>query len=110
MTSPWQATLSMLVVVAVILLVAWIMKRVVQPRIVGGAPLRVLGAVSVGARERVVVVEAGDTWLVLGVAPGRVSALSTMPRGTVSPVPAPSTAPPVFADWLQKLGVTGHGR
>jgi flagellar protein FliO/FliZ len=34
----------------------------------------------VGGRERVLIVEAGDQWIVLGVAPGRVNALATMPR------------------------------
>ena len=110
MTGPWQATLSMLLVVAALLAVAWVLKRVVQPRMPGGALLRVLSAVSVGPRERVVVVEAGETWLVLGVAPGRVSAISSMPRGTTTAAPAPIAPQPAFAEWLQKLGVPGHGR
>jgi flagellar protein FliO/FliZ len=34
----------------------------------------------VGPKERVVVVEVGETWLVVGVAPGQVTALHNMPR------------------------------
>jgi flagellar protein FliO/FliZ len=59
----------------------------------------------VGARERVVIVEVGSTWLVLGVAPGRVSALAEVPR---QPTPAQAASPTSvsgegFPDWLRKL-------
>jgi flagellar protein FliO/FliZ len=37
----------------------------------------------VGQRERVVVVEIGDDWLVLGVAAGQVRALHTLPAQTL---------------------------
>ena len=67
--------------------------------------IKVVAGASVGQRERVVLVEIGDTWVVLGVAPGRVNALHTLPRGEVaatapqagSPVPAPAA----FAAWLK---------
>jgi Flagellar biogenesis protein len=42
--------------------------------------MRVLGGVAVGPRERLLLVEIGETWLVVGVAPGRVSAVHAMPR------------------------------
>ena len=42
----------------------------------------------VGQRERVVVVEVGGSWLVLGVAPGQVRALHTLPAQT--PLETPS--------------------
>ena len=38
----------------------------------------------VGQRERVVVVEIGNTWLVLGIAAGQVRALHTMPAENLS--------------------------
>jgi len=42
----------------------------------------------VGQRERVVVVEIGESWLVLGVAAGQVRALHTMPAGKLPNAPA----------------------
>jgi flagellar protein FliO/FliZ len=38
--------------------------------------------VSLGGKERVAVVEIGDTWLVLGAAPGNVRLLHTLPAGS----------------------------
>ena len=55
-------------------------KRLSAPRGDAAGLLRIVAGTAVGPRERVVVVEVGDTWLVLGVAPGQVSALAEIPR------------------------------
>ncbi len=81
--------------VAVLLLIAgtaWLAKRL---GVTQGGPsglLRVVSSTSVGTRERVVVVEVGESWLVVGVAPGSVNALMTLPKGDIQSVatPAPS--------------------
>jgi len=52
----------------------------------------VVSSVMVGQRERVVVVEIGDAWLVLGVAAGQVRALHTMPAGKLPDAQPPSLA------------------
>ncbi|HEY7379114.1 MAG TPA: flagellar biosynthetic protein FliO, partial [Steroidobacteraceae bacterium] len=42
---------------------------------------------------RVVLLEVGEQWLVVGVAPGSVRSLATLPRGELPPAPAhPATA------------------
>ena len=72
-----QMIFGLTVVVGVLLLCLWLLKRVTAPR--GSARgLRVLGAAPVGPRERVVLVEVGGKVLVLGVAPGRVNTLDTL--------------------------------
>ena len=91
--------------VAVLLLIAgtaWVAKRFGVNR--GGASslVQVISSASVGARERVVVVEVGESWLVVGVAPGSVNALMTLPKGTV-PSPTMSTIGAPFAARLQQL-------
>ncbi len=45
-----------------------------------GGLLRVVGGVMVGPKERVVVVEVGDTWLLLGVAASSVTLVHSMPK------------------------------
>ncbi len=45
---------------------------------------KVIGGSAVGQRERVVLVEVADTWLVVGVAPGHVTALHSMPKGEIT--------------------------
>ena len=66
--------------------------------------LRVVAGAAVGQRERVVVVEVGSTWLVLGVAPGSVTALHQMPSVALdAQTAAPGAAIPPFAHWLKKF-------
>ena len=88
-----QATLGLALVLGLIVAVAWVAKRLTPGTLRGsGVPLTIVASQAVGQRERVVVVEVSDHWLVLGVAPGRVSALSTLPKGTLPP-PSPSGSP-----------------
>jgi flagellar protein FliO/FliZ len=104
----WSSTFGMLVLIGVLAAAAWILRRVGQPRAMRSGPLRVVGATHVGPRERVVVVEAGDTWLVVGVAPGRVNALHVLPRAGDTPTVA-APAVPSFAEWLKRFG-GDHGK
>jgi len=54
---------------------------------------------SLGARERVVVLEAGERWILLGVTAHGISRLGSVPKGTV----APPQATPSFSSLLQRL-------
>ena len=60
---------------------------------------RVVGATPIGARERIVIVELGQTWLVLGVTPNSINTLAEMPRQALPP--SGNQVPPNFADWLR---------
>lgn len=93
---------GLIAVLALLLGALWLLKRISQPQ--GGAAglLRVVAGVAVGSRERVVILELGNSWLVLGVAPGRVSALAEIPRQEVPT----STATPTgrdFPAWLKQM-------
>ncbi|HZP85926.1 MAG TPA: flagellar biosynthetic protein FliO [Burkholderiales bacterium] len=85
-----QAVLGLAVVLALIWGAAWIMRRL-QPNI-GGAQgaLKLVASQAVGQRERIVVVEIADQWLVVGVAPGNVNAIASLSKGTLPP-PVPVT-------------------
>ena len=67
--------------------------------------LKVLSGVAVGPRERVVLMEVNDTWLIVGVAPGQVRTLHTMPKGTLpSGMNNPAAAPDgKFQMWLKQM-------
>ncbi len=91
--------------VAVLLLIAgaaWLAKRLGVTQVGGSNLLRVVSSASVGTRERVVVVEVGESWLVVGVAPGSVNALMTLPKGE-TPTQATSALAGNFASKLQQL-------
>jgi flagellar protein FliO/FliZ len=90
-TSLLQTTLGLALVLALIVAVAWIAKRFAPGSVRGGASLAIVASQAVGQRERVVVVEVGDQWLVVGVAPGHVSSLGMLPKGEAPP-PVPASA------------------
>jgi len=95
-----QAVLGLAVVLALIWGAAWVMRRL-QPSMSGTAgALRLIASQGVGQRERIVVVEINDQWLVVGVAPGQVNALATLPKGALPPA-APATSN-VFASMLAR--------
>lgn len=66
--------------------VAWLARRYL-PGMGAQGVVKVVGTTAVGTRERVVVVEVDNTWLLLGVGGGNVRLLHTLPR------PADSTKP-----------------
>jgi flagellar protein FliO/FliZ len=101
---------GMVAVLGLIAAAAWLLKRFVPRAHGGGTALRVIAGAAVGPRERVVVVEIGSIWLVVGVAPGSVNALHQMPRATAD-LAAAAVATPAspFAAWLkQKLEKRGE--
>lgn len=71
--------LALFLILGLFVLAAWLIKRYL-PQAGRAGPVRVVGTTAVGARERVVVVEVGETWLVLGVGGGQVRTLHTLPR------------------------------
>ena len=84
---------------------AWVAKRIGPGRIAGGQAIKFVASQSLGARERVVIVEINQQWLVLGVAPGQVSTLSQMARPDLPAAGSAGTdniARPPFAAWLEK--------
>jgi len=91
-----QIIFSLLLVLAAIVLVAWLLKRVNATQLGSGNLLKILGSVAIGQRERIVLVEVKDTWLVVGVAPGQIRTLHTLQKQefqnseSASPDPLPS--------------------
>jgi flagellar protein FliO/FliZ len=87
---------------------AWAMKRFFPKGIARNSAVKIVGGVSLGGRERILVVEVADQWIVVGTAPGRVSALSTMSKpesASLAEDLQPDARQPIgnnFADWLKQ--------
>lgn len=101
----FQIIFSLLLVLAAVVAVAWIMKRINLPQHGAASLLKVISGVAVGPRERVVLMEVNDTWLIVGVAPGQVRTLHTMPKGALpsgnmSPISMPDGK---FQMWLKQM-------
>ncbi len=80
-----QAGLGLFAIIALILGLAWLARRAGLVRHVQGGVMKVVGSTSLGARQRLLLVEVGDTWLVLGVSAGEIRTLHTLPAGSASP-------------------------
>ncbi len=73
-----QLVVGLLVVLLCIVALAWLAKRFNRLQSTSDGSLRVIGGLSMGARERIVLVQVGDSQLLLGVAPGRVNTLHVL--------------------------------
>lgn len=71
--------LSLALILGGFVAVAWAVRRYL-PGLGGQGVVKVVGSAAVGARERVVIVEVDDTWLLLGVGGGNVRLLHTLPK------------------------------
>lgn len=90
--------MALLLVVGLILALAWLAKRMpgVGAAAVVNPALRVVGSLALGPRERVVVVEVGQTQLLLSIGAGGTRALHTL----TEPLPATDASPSPFASLL----------
>lgn len=114
-TSPFwgllQVMLALLIVLAVIVGLAWGVKRIGMGRVLGRWQVaKVVSGVMVGPSERVVVVELEGQWLVLGVTSHQVNLLTTMAKPDQPSGQAEATEMPQFAQRLAALLRQGHDK
>jgi flagellar protein FliO/FliZ len=88
-----SVTLALLVVLAAIFAIAWIARRVrgIGNRV--GNAIDVLADVPLGPKERAVLLKVGTDQILIGVAPGRVSALHVL-REPIDVTKAPASSIP----------------
>jgi len=87
-----QVLFSFIAVIAFIFGFAWLMRRSGRFGAAGsGRGLRVVSSLSLGMREKILVVNVGDKIIVVGVAPGQIRTLYVM-DGDAGPWEAPTPA------------------
>lgn len=98
--------LTLAFVLALIPVAVWMLKRLGGAHPAAAAGLRVVAQLPLGQRERLVVVEAGERWLILGVTASAISRVGTLPKGELPPaVPAAAS----FASLLKARRGDDHG-
>jgi flagellar protein FliO/FliZ len=108
-----QTILSLGFVIALLVGLAWLLKRFGPRHITGGTTVKLVGALSVGARERILVVEVGEQWIVVGASPGRMNALATMPRQEIDDAGLAGAQPIAganFAEWFKQTIEKRNGK
>ncbi len=103
-----QMSLGLVFVVAMIYGCAWLVKRLNGASFNNAGKMRTLGGISLGTRERAVLVDVGGKQILLGVAPGRVNTLHVFDE---PPMPMEQkAAEPEFARKLKEVLGQGEGR
>jgi flagellar protein FliO/FliZ len=80
----FQALAGLGIVLALIAGASVFLKRFAPGRLGGTGLLKPIATIAVGPRERIVVVELGDTWMVVGVTATQITALHTTAKATHS--------------------------
>ncbi|WP_341304990.1 flagellar biosynthetic protein FliO [Pseudomonas sp. TMP25] len=93
-----QLLLGLLLVIGLIFLLAWLVRRVQQivPR--GGQVINIVATQALGPRDRLVLVQVGGEQVLLGLTPGRITSLHVLKE----PVSVP-TAQPASGEFAQRL-------
>ena len=74
--------MGLVVVIALILGLAWVLRKYSRLSMSNQVDMKILGGLSLGTRERAVLVQIDGQKILLGVAPGRVNILQNMSTGT----------------------------
>ncbi|MNJ12638.1 Flagellar protein FliO [compost metagenome] len=94
-----QLVLGLLLVVGLILLLAWLLRRVQNAAPGSQQVIEVLGSRSLGPRDRLVLVQVGNEQILLGHTPGSIEALHVLKE----PVAVPASARPATPEFAQRL-------
>ncbi|HEX7633644.1 MAG TPA: flagellar biosynthetic protein FliO [Noviherbaspirillum sp.] len=104
-SSLFQGLLGLVVVLGLLGATAWAIRRSGLARPVSASTVKIIGGASIGTRERIVLVEVAGQWIVVGIAPGCINALATMPRQEgIAPAETNANADAKnFATWLKQM-------
>lgn len=100
--------IALLLVLVIMAVAAWTMKKFAGGRSFDRPEpgLRMVRQLALGGRERLVIVEAGDRWLLLGVTSAAIQRLGTLPRPVSDHAGAPAAAAPVLRELLARIGAS----
>jgi flagellar protein FliO/FliZ len=99
-----DVTLALLLIVGLIVLLAWGLKRMRRFGVGVNDRIQVLGDRAVGPKERCVLVRVGDTHVLVGVASGSVNTLHVFPPGSNTEAPpAPVSDKPALPNFKDLL-------
>jgi flagellar protein FliO/FliZ len=103
-----QAGLALCLIVAVLFGTAWLARKVSGGKGFGQGGMKIVGGVALGPRERIVLVEIGDDWLVIGIVPGQIRTLHRLAKGSNLPPDLAGSADKPFAQWLKSISERGN--
>ena len=100
-----QIITSLILVVGIIFAGAWFFRRYGSLHGMLNDNMKVVAGISVGQREKVIILQAGDTQVMLGVSPGRIQTLHVFDEPVIESMKegeAESAEKPGFSAYLKK--------
>jgi flagellar protein FliO/FliZ len=96
-----QMLLGLTLIVAILFFGAYALRKLNGGRNFGNTgPLHVVGGLMISARERIILIEVGDSWIVVGIVPGQIKTLHTLPKGEL---PVTKSGEKPFVQWLKQI-------
>jgi flagellar protein FliO/FliZ len=92
-------SMGLLIVLSVFFLCVWCVRKLSGLTVSGAGKMRVVGGLSLGMREKVILLQVGKKQLILGVTPGRIETLHVLEGDDclIKEETAPATAETGFA-------------
>ena len=98
-----QTIFALLFIIAVLLGLAWALKRLGVTKVGNSNQFfKIISITTLGTREKIALVEIGETWLVLGMTASSINTLHTMPKGSIE-LPGQVDTAQIFAKLLEKI-------
>ena len=99
-----QGFVGLVVIVGLILLAAWLLRRFNVVGITAGAAgMKIVAGLSVGPRERILLLEIGEHWIVVGVTATQMRTLHTLPKGKLPDANGGGSNPAAFSRLLDQF-------
>jgi flagellar protein FliO/FliZ len=98
--SAFSSVVSLVIVLGLIIALAWLLKRSKIGLSHHSVVIKTLGGISIGPREKLLVVEIADQWYVLGVSSHSINLITQLPKQT-PPVANNGAVAPDFIAALQ---------
>ncbi|MGY3282606.1 flagellar protein FliO/FliZ [Pseudomonas fulva] len=94
-----QMVFGLLLVVGLIFLLAWLLRRMQGSAVKGGHVIDIIGSRAIGPRDRLLLVQVGKEQILIGHTPGNIEALHVL----AEPVDVPKGARQVTPEFAQRL-------
>lgn len=95
---------ALVLVIALILFLAWLLKKMRFPLMSGQADLSVVRQLPIGAKERVMIIQAGEQQYLIGVTAQSIQLISQLDKPVVVNKHTPSTSASIsFAQQLSQV-------
>lgn len=99
---PLRLILPLILILALIFVVGFLVRRLSRTGFGKSPLLNILATLPVGSRERVILVEVADQWLVLGVTSSQINMLLNLPARPVPESESSVIKTDLARSWLER--------